>query len=159
MPNDRNILRIESPSAACNQLISTAQRAKRHLDILSHALVLYDNDALQDALSHFVRRHRSLQARILIKDSNPLVGRSHRLVTLAQRLPSKIRLKTLDKDAPPLKDSYCLIDNSLVYFETEMDSIGFSADDPALTRHYRNSFDELWQHQSHADTQLSQLFI
>lgn len=157
--SDHPITRFSGPSEASGALISTAQSAKYKLDILSDHLALYHNEDIIGAISAFVRRHRSLKARVLVKDSRALRGLSHSLVTLAQKLPSKIQLRVLTEDALPQKASYCLADEALTYFELEADSTGFSGIDRARVRQCREIFEQLWQNQSMTDPDLSQLSI
>lgn len=159
MITESQLCRFESPTDAKAQLIATATSAQYKLDIVSDHLALYFDDAMAQAISHFVRRHRSLHARILIKDSRPLRGISHPIVALAQRLPSKVHLRSVTEDALPLKLSYCLADESLVVFDSEIDSIGFSAVDRARVAQYRERFEHLWQNQSYRDAELDRLHL
>lgn len=158
-PANNLINRFSGPSEATCALVSTTQTAKFKLDILSDHLALYHNDDLTAAISRFVRRHRSLRARILIKDSRPLRGLSHTLVTLAQKLPSKVQLRVLTDDALPQKISYCLADETFTYFDLEADNTGFSGIDRARVKQYRENFEQLWQNQSLIDPDLSLLSI
>lgn len=157
--SDHQITRVSGPSKATSELINTTQVAKYKLDILSDHLALYHNENIANAISRFVRRHRSLQARILIKDSKPLRGLSHPLVTLAQKLPSKVHLRVLTEDALLQKASYCLADDALTYFDLEADSAGFSGIDRARVRQCREIFEQLWQNQSTIDPDLNLLTI
>lgn len=154
-----SIERFESPSSAQHQLSQTITSAKYQLDIISDHLALFHANDITEAISRFVRRHRTLKARILIKDSRPLRGQSHSLIALAQRLPSKVHVRVISEEALPFKPSYCLADTKLTYFDSEADSTGFSGIDRARVRQYRETFEHLWQNQSLVDPDLTQLCL
>ncbi|WP_237065064.1 hypothetical protein [Microbulbifer guangxiensis] len=78
-------------------LIDLCQRAKREVSIFSNHLErsLFHEEAVVEALSAFARRSRYARIRILIRDSDPISQRHHRLLPLIQRLTSRIELKKL----------------------------------------------------------------
>jgi hypothetical protein len=85
------------PEPFADYAVLLAQSASRYLWVLSPRLdhAAFDNEALADALSALARDSRQTEVRILISDSRDIVGRGHRLLQLARRLPSKVQLQRL----------------------------------------------------------------
>ncbi|AOV16748.1 hypothetical protein BJI67_06440 [Acidihalobacter aeolianus] len=70
---------------------------QRDLIILSRSLdpALYDDDTVSGHLFALIRRQRHSRIRILIADLQPLRQYGHRLLALAQRVPSFIEIRLL----------------------------------------------------------------
>ncbi|MCB1841512.1 MAG: hypothetical protein KDI09_00990 [Halioglobus sp.] len=84
--------------------------ARRQVCILSPALerAAFDNEGLAEALSALARHSRQADIRILVSDVQAIVQRGHRLLALAQRLPSKVRMQRLDEH-PQWNGETCVI--------------------------------------------------
>lgn len=83
-------------AADCARLaIEIAERAQHQLWIASADLEssVYDNDGFVDALKRVALSGRGAQVRILVHDISMALQSGHRLISLAQRLPSLIEIR------------------------------------------------------------------
>src|SRR5690606_12528436 len=105
------------------------EAANRTLDILSHHLEkpLYAEAGFVEAVSRVARYSANSMVRILLRDSAPLNAASHPLVLLAQRLPSRIIIRTLTEQPQNHDMAYLITDRRrLVYFNNESELVGFA---------------------------------
>ena len=98
-PSSGFLTEVEYPHPFDDLAVELCQGAARNICILSPGLdhAAFDNSGLADAVSTLARRGSQSQVRILISDSRSLVGRGHRLLQLARRLPSIVHLQKLDE--------------------------------------------------------------
>lgn len=123
---------------------------RRHLAILSHSLdsSVYETDAFVSAISKLARTSRYALVQILVKDTIPLIERGHKLVRLAQRLPSKIILRKLTLEPDNGDMGFMLCDTTgLLYKNDECEYRGFADTHAAVeVKRLRATFDYLWQY-------------
>ncbi len=88
---------VKYPHPFDELVVALCESARRQLFIQSPSLdyEVFDNGELADSISKLVRSSRQTEVRILINDPRPLVTRGHRLLELARRLPSSVRIQTL----------------------------------------------------------------
>lgn len=132
--------------------LALVRQARREVYIVSYDLdaPVFSNEAFVEALSDFVRITKRTQAHILLQRPNRAVKEGHRLIPLAQRLSSSIRIH---RPAPEHSD----------YFETFMvvDGIGYfkrqqadryegiaSFKAPIIARELRDQFLTMWERSS-----------
>lgn len=104
---------LESPDhlqLAVQRMVEQARRSlwltSRHLDP-----ALFDDPAVVEPISRLARRSRHADIRILIQDSDPLRGTTHRLISLAQRLSSRVRVRRMgEQDRRALAEAYLIAD-------------------------------------------------
>lgn len=142
--------------------VELCDSARRYIRILSPTLdrEVFDNAQLCDAISKLARRSRHSEIRILVNDSRPIVEHGHRLVTLAQRIPSLIHIQRLS-DHPQMNDDTMVIRDSdgLLFKPAGSDHQGFyEPDSKARVASYVERFDELWE-RSGPDINLRQMRI
>lgn len=112
---------------------------------------LLDDTETLDRIAAFARDHRGLGVRILIHDSAEAIRGGHRLVPLAQRLPSKIQVRRLPPEHRDRGDNFIVADERHVLFQESIarsEGEYLSADHPqgpATARRYAKIFDELWE--------------
>jgi hypothetical protein len=151
---------IEYPRPFDTYAISLSQSASRALCILSPQLdpAAFDNTELSTALSTLARESSQTQVRILIKDSRPLVGRGHRLLELARRLPSIVHLRKLPEHPSWNNETVVIRDRDGVLFTLgDSDHEAFyEPDSRASAVSHLELFDELWRY-SIEDTELRSL--
>ncbi|MFP4079588.1 MAG: hypothetical protein ACLFMW_02540 [Ectothiorhodospira sp.] len=90
-----------------------AAQARRTLHIVSRHLdpALYDDDALVEHCARLARRSRFAEIRLLIQDPEPLRGRTHALIELAQRLSSRIQvMRMAEPDRKGRLDAFLVAD-------------------------------------------------
>jgi len=97
MSNEEFLTGVEYPHPFDELAVSLCRSAARSLAILSPTLdhAVFDNRPLAEAISALARSSRQTEVRILVSDSRPLVTRGHRLLQLARRIPSSLRIQKL----------------------------------------------------------------
>ena len=75
--------------------LALAQQASRYIQIATRDMdsLLYDNEPFAEALATLARRHTKSHIDILVWDSMAAVKQGHRLINLAQRLSSFVRIR------------------------------------------------------------------
>ncbi len=142
---------IEFSSAEENRqlALSLAHQAKHEILIASYDFDsrLYSNSEFVDALSAFVRGHRNAHIDILVWQTSPAVKQGHRLVELAQRLSSSIKIHEPDKVHAEFIESYMIVDGS-AYFRRPLadrfEGIG-SLHAPLIARELKEQFHAMWE--------------
>jgi predicted GNAT family N-acyltransferase len=128
--------------------IALANDARRELFVHSPDLarqVFADRD-LVDALSAFARRSRYVQLCILVQDTDDLRRRSHPLVELARRMPSRIQLQRLREHPELSSETWLLADRKALVLREARASAGiYRPDDRALARRRWEQFKTLWR--------------
>ncbi len=150
-------------AAEIRQLVlAMARQATRRIYITSHELdpAIYDHNDLVDAVSAMVRNHRNAEVCILIRESNATAQYSHRLVTLAQRLSSRIHIHNPDEMHAKFNTAVFIADDR-AYLRRPLGDryegiANFNA--PMQVRELADDFNEMWQ-RSTPDPQLRRLHI
>lgn len=157
------VLRLENLDQFNRHLKQVSQAANRTLDILSHHLdkPLYAHDGFVEAVSGVARYSANSMVRILLRDSAPLNGANHPLVSIAQRLPSRVIIRTLTEQPQNADSAYVISDRQrLVYFNDESELVGFACYKAAAeSLHQLDEFDKLWERHSQSDPNLARLHI
>ena len=142
--------------------VELCRGASRYICILSPALdhLAFDNDGLSRALSALARSSRQTQVRILISDSRGLVGRGHRLLQLARRIPSSLRIQKLVEHPDWNGETIVIRDrDGVLYKPGGSDHEGFyEPDSRASAQKHLELFEELWRH-STQDAELRSLSL
>jgi len=150
MSNDEFISGVEYPHPFDELAAELCTGASRYVCILSPALdhEAFDNEPLAKALSALARDSRQTQVRILISDARKLVGRGHRLLQLARRLPSNVLIQRLAEHPDWNGETIVIRDrDGVLYKPGGSDHEGFyEPDSRASTRKHLELFEELWRH-------------
>lgn len=124
-----------------------ARQVQRSVKIFSQSLdhELYDLEGFHDSLSETITGRGKLRVNILIKSTEGLMTKGHRLLTLVNRLPSFVAIHRFPDEARTDKEEYVLFDDIGIikrYPRTEVK--GYyefrTADAAVKARH----FDALW---------------
>jgi predicted GNAT family N-acyltransferase len=128
--------------------VALAHSARRELFIHSPDLareVFADSD-LVEAISAFARRSRYVQLCVLVQDTDDLRRRSHPLLELARRMPSRVALQRLREHPELSSETWLLADRKgLVLRETRAAYGIYRPDDRALARRRWEQFKTLWR--------------
>lgn len=157
-----DLLLLDSLEDFQKYAVVLSANARRHLDILSHALdpLVYERADTVAALSALARSHRSARVRILVQDTLPLVESGHALVRLAQRLPSKFEIRKQGGELENSDMAFMLADSEQVLYKHDdrlyRGFVNFKA--PAEVRSLREGFVRAWEH-AQPDPQLQQLHL
>jgi len=139
---------VKYPQPFDDLAVQMAGSATRHVFVISPRLDyrVFDNQNLTSALSALVKRSRSTEVRILIADSRPLLNRGHRLLELARRLPTSIKIRKLDEHPRWGGETVVIGDRDSVLFKPAdaNHEAFFQPNSPATARQYLELFTELW---------------
>ncbi len=140
---------VQSPHPFDELVVALCAGAARQLCIQSPRLdhAVFDSSELAQTISALVRSSRQTEVRILISDSRSLVGRGHRLLELARRLPSSVRIRKLEEH-PDWNDETVVIrdHDGVLYKPGDADNEGFyEPDSRASTKRHLERFNELWR--------------
>lgn len=142
--------------------VELCKTAARQICILSPHLdhEAFDNDELSLALSALVRSSRQTQVRILINDSRALAGRGHRLLQLARRIPSSLKLQKLAEHPDWNGETIVIRDRDGVLYKPggSAHECFYEPDSRASTQRHLELFEELWRH-SAQDIELRSLSL
>jgi hypothetical protein len=83
--------------AAVHKLASSAML---NINIISRNLnhQIFDRSDIVDVFSQFIRKNRNTCVRIILFDSTNVIKDGHRLINLADKVPSKISIRKLPKE-------------------------------------------------------------
>jgi predicted GNAT family N-acyltransferase len=92
---------------------SLLRQSRRELAILSLNLdpLVYDQIAFLEGFKALSLRSRFSRIRILLQDSTLVLQRGHRLIELAQRLPSVVEIRKPNQDFIDLPENFLLADD------------------------------------------------
>lgn len=138
------------------------RQAKREVYIMSYDLDprVLSHDDIVDALSRFVRQGRQAHAHILVQQSNPVVKHGHRLIPLAHRLTSSIRLNRPGYEHRDFTEAFMVVDGVGIIKRQIADRFEGVASfkSPIEGRDLRALFLSMWE-KSEPDPQLRRLQI
>lgn len=153
---------LESLLQLQEALLATCQQTRRELAIFSPDLAasLYDRPEIEQAVSELARHHRRARVRLLVEDTRVLTEQGHRLVRLAQRLPTKIAIRKLTNPLESKANGFVLGDRHQLFYQSDIENhLGFRhADDRARVKKLRESFDRAWE-TAEEDQQLRRLLL
>ena len=150
MSNEEFISGVEYPHPFDELAVELCAGATRSVCILSPELdgEAFDNPSLVDVLSALARDSRQTEVRILVQDAGRLVGRGHRLLQLARKLPSKVRIQRLSEHPDWNGETIVIRDrDGVLYKPGGSDHEGFY--EPASrssTQRHLELFEELWRY-------------
>ena len=141
---------VTYPSPFDDLAVELVDSASRHIDILSPRLdhAVFDRRELSEALSSLARRGRESRIRLLVKNARPIVQRGHRLLQLARRLPSSVKLHRLAEHPDWNGETIVIRDrDGVLYKPGDADHEGFyEPNSRASTQHHADLFEDLWRH-------------
>lgn len=159
---DNSVLRLSSEQEFSKHFKFMCLCGLRSLDILSIDLRAnrFDHETT-NFISRLARYHRNVKVRILVQNTQQLVGSSHPLVNLAQRLTSSISIRKLKEEPDRPEQGYAIFDKSmLLYYNDEREATGFANyQAPAESEHFTEAFERMWQYYSETDPNLVQLHL
>lgn len=159
-PGTEGRVELEPDESPTGHLIDLVREGRRIVRIFSDDLDpdIFADAGLAEALSEFARLNRRSEVRILIKNSEYLVGRSHDITNLNRRIPSLVAIRKLTYAPELYIDNYLLVDDHGLYYDPKDENqIRFiNANDRPMVKHLSLQFDELWA-KSHEDPELRSL--
>lgn len=152
MSSDESLRGVAYPAPFDELVVELANSAARYVYILSPHLdyEVFDNPSLVLALSELARGSRQTEIRILINDSRGLVARGHRLLALARRIPSTVRIQRIEHHPQWKGQTVVIRDRDGLLFkpaDTNKEAF-YLTDSRSQTKPYLELFEELWRHSS-----------
>jgi predicted GNAT family N-acyltransferase len=143
------LFHLHSPDEHLIHAAGMLRQAKRELALFSYDLdpAVFDQTPFIEAFKALALRSRFSRIRILLQDNALVLQRGHRLVELAQRLPSVIEIRRPNEDFIDQEENFLLIDDcGYLHRKNRAGHIGIAC---YHNRHRVNRllalFDEAWE--------------
>ena len=156
------LLELTSAKDNYSVALELVRQAKREIYVVTHDLdpPVYNQEAFVDALSAFARQSRYSHASFIIRNSDKAIKHGHRLLPLAQRLSSRIKLHNPGFEHRDFIEAFMVVDG-IGYIRRQLadrydGEASFMA--PLIGRNLRTLFLEMWG-RSEPDPQLRRLQI
>lgn len=109
---EETTLRLESSEQNRIASIALVAQARYTLDIVCRDLehALYDNEDFYNTVKQLATSSPKAKIRVLIQDSNKAVKQGHRLVDLARRLSSFIKIRVQGKRFKEFNEAWLVVD-------------------------------------------------
>ena len=149
LKEDTQTVAIDTSEECRLAALSMVRQATRGIEIISRQLDprMYDNREFSEAVNQLVVGSRRARVRVLLRDTDAVVKRGHRLVTLFQRLSSFIELRVPARDFDEYNAAFLIVDGVGVIHRTLSDrfegTVNFN--DPRTVRELTRQFEEMWQ--------------
>lgn len=142
--------------------IALTQKCSRSIDIISKNLdpSIFDTVEFIEAVKQLSISSKFTRIRILIKDSDPMTKKGHRIIELLQQLTSSIEVRIISEEYKTYHEAFSLYDGKGVIYLRYADRYeGFANfDRPRLASELLNFFNEVWE-RSTPDSNLRRLYI
>jgi hypothetical protein len=155
---------IEVETSKENHRLAThmLSQAGRSLRIFTRELdpLIYDQTDFVEAAKQLALRSRFSRIEILAFESQRIIQRGHRLVSLARSLSSRIEIRRPDKQFENHLQTFMTVDETGTIYRKNADRfegiVNFS--NPREAREMNKLFIEIWE-RSHVDTEMRSLSI
>ncbi|MCP5144674.1 MAG: acyltransferase [Gammaproteobacteria bacterium] len=159
---DDQEFKLDERDAVRDVALAMVSQCKRTLDIVSRHLdpPLFDTAEFAEAVRALALASRYSRIRIVVCDPQPLIKRGHRLVELANRLPTFISLRKPGLTHRQFNEAWLLAD-STGYLRRRLADLYETTGSFNARREVRNlmqQFDELWE-QGEPDPNLRRLHL
>ncbi len=128
------------------KLLSAAQNQisiiSRHLD----PTIFSKQDFIGNA-SEFIRRTKTSSIKILVHDTQPIVKNNHRILSLSQRVSSKIEIRTICNEYAQLNQSYLVADSiGYIYnLKSDLYDAEVNFNDTDKSKELMETFKNIWE--------------
>lgn len=129
--------------------VKMAQRCRRSMEIISHALdpAVYDTPDFIEAARQLALQHRYARIRILVFEPLTIVKRGHRMIDLMQNLPTYIEFRKPGFEYDGFNESVFIADGTGYILRTTAEryegTLNFN--DKRASSILRHKFDEMWE--------------
>ena len=119
--NTEHDIHFDNSEGVSNAICQIADSALRTIKIFTPNLEkdLYDNECFREVLLKFARGNRQAQIQILATDTTTAIHHGHRLIPLAQQIPSSMEIRNTPEDYQDTSISFILIDQSSFIFKPD----------------------------------------
>ena len=146
---DHPPIEVDSSAAIFDACLALFSKARREVVIMSRNLdpQIFNNPETGEALRRFLLSSSRARLRVLIKEPESVARRGHRIVDLAQRLPSFVEIKVPANEFSNQNTAFVVVDGTGVVLRSLADrfeaSVSFA--DKLQARELLRQFDEMWQ--------------
>ncbi len=152
---------LDTQEDMAEHIIKALKQANHRIYIFSRRLnpLFFNNEQVVEALSTTARRSHRSDIKILVENPQKIVEVNHKILKLAQRLPSKITLQKITTE-PQDDYEFVIIDTDKIWLQHKEDSYtGFANYDarPEVKR-FDVVFNDLWKN-SQEDARLRRLSL
>lgn len=162
MQNETSLETIDYPSPFDEAAAELCRDARRYVAIMSPELdpAAFDSDAFADALRKLLLESAQSEVRILVQTSAGLLGRGHRLLQLARRMPSRVHIRRLGEHPEWEGETVIVCDRNSALFKPagSVDKAFREVDVRPTAERKLELFDNLWRY-SEEDPDLRALAI
>ena len=149
LKKDSQAVAIDTSEACRLAALSMVRQAARSIDIVSRQLdpQMYDNRDFCEAVRQLIVASRRARVRALLRHTEPVVKRDHRLLALSQRLSSFIEMRVPAVDFDNYNAAFLIVDGAGVIYRTLSDGFEGTVDfnSPRLARELSLQFEAMWQ--------------
>jgi hypothetical protein len=142
-------VKIETSAEARAAAVSMARQGRRTVDILSRQLdpPLYDDADFVAAIQRLILGSARARVRILLQNVQPLLVDGHRLLRLAERLPTYITVRIPGNEHREVNRAFLVVDERASLYRSLADRYEGSVcfNDPAGARALVHDFELIWQ--------------
>ena len=146
--------RLSLTTAEQNRKMSIALviQARYTLDIVCRDLdhTLYDNEGFYNAVKQLATSSPKAKIRILIQDSNKAVKNGHRIVELARKLTSFIKIRIQGKRFKEFNEAWLIVDGKAWIRRSHADkyiaNVNYSSEQQLIDT--LNNFNSMWDESS-----------
>jgi hypothetical protein len=151
---DKNRFQVNTRQKISETSCDLISQANRSINIM-----LYDYDDIllpvtrvDELLSSFIRQHERSRLRYLCSESDILCERGGKLIQLARRFSTFIKLRQLPDDLKPIHEQFIIIDGESCIQTQDHRSYDYYANlhNRARARQLNNHFEALWERSSAA---------
>lgn len=145
---DEKTLLLTSAEENCAASVALATQARYSIDIVCRDLEhhLYDNDAFYSAVKKLATSSPKARIRILIQTSDKAIKQGHRLVELARKLSSFIKIRIQGKRFREFNEAWLIVDGKAWIRRSRADSYNAEVNYSAARqlRDTLQQFDTMW---------------
>ncbi len=149
LKKDSQAVAIDTSEACRLAALSMVRQAARSIDIVSRQLdpQMYDNRDFCEAVRQLIVASRRARVRALLRHTEPVVKRDHRLLALSQRLSSFIEMRVPAVDFDDYNAAFLIVDGTGVIYRTLSDGFDGTVDfnSPPMARDLSLQFEAMWQ--------------
>jgi hypothetical protein len=147
--DDRENIEISGAEQNRQLALELVRRAQCEVLIASYDLDtrIYSNQEFVDALSAFVRAHHKAHVHILVWNNEPAIKHGHRLIELAHRLSSRVKIHEPDPVHAEFIESYMVVDGIAYFRRPQADRLEGIAclHAPIIARELKDHFHTMWE--------------
>lgn len=159
---DDSLITFSSMEENRELALEMVRQARRHIYIMSRDLDahIYNSADFEQALAQLAKESQHTHIHILLQNSEPARKYGHRIINLAQRLSSKVKIHTPHEEHADYNEAFLLVDDTAYIKRKLADQYEGVAcfKDQKKASDLSAFFQEMWE-RSEPDSQLRRLVI